>query len=249
MKQITANQLEFQKQVKRLRNIIYRGKKKGYIFSEDIIPQRPKRITQKFLQQLQLTTAADVYASSYYVNPETGEAVSGLEQRKEVKRRAGRIAAATRKARKSYGSKSEQEYEYFPKVPIYDAILDLLDTIPDALFIHGSESNISDRKNMAKDIFIEAWERESHAPHGSDPRYPQLGYQNFIDYWNDKYSIIQEYVQLITFASDQDVVEYSFGYLFRILNYQKDLTLEQAKGSATLADFANGLYSKKGQPL
>ena len=56
-KNLTPNQQAWEKELKRLQQFIRRAKKRGYTFSEDVIPETPKRITKKQLSPVSGSTA------------------------------------------------------------------------------------------------------------------------------------------------------------------------------------------------
>ena len=70
----TKNQIAFEREVKRLTRFVKQAERQGVYFPEAPIPKMPKRITQKTLQKLQLTTRADIQARGYVVDYDTGEA-------------------------------------------------------------------------------------------------------------------------------------------------------------------------------
>ena len=52
-KKQTENQKAYQKERRRLLQAVHRAEKQGYIFTEDIIPEMPKRVTKKQLENIQ----------------------------------------------------------------------------------------------------------------------------------------------------------------------------------------------------
>lgn len=59
-KHVSQVELEYRKQRKRLQNAVYRARKKGYIFPDNIIPERPKKITKAYVNRLSKITAAQI---------------------------------------------------------------------------------------------------------------------------------------------------------------------------------------------
>lgn len=51
-KRLTPNQKIFYSEIERIQRAVKRYQKKGYIFSDDIIPEKPARITKKYLTEL-----------------------------------------------------------------------------------------------------------------------------------------------------------------------------------------------------
>lgn len=106
-KNITSNQQEWEKELKRLNQFIKRAEKRGYIFDENIIPETPQRITKKKLTEIKDINANTLYSSAKYFNKETGETISGLEARKIERKKASQKAAQTKKI-KSQNTTSEK---------------------------------------------------------------------------------------------------------------------------------------------
>lgn len=62
----TINQQLWSKEVRRIRNFIKRASKRGFEFDANIIPEMPKRVTKKALQELRRqTTPNRIYMRSY----------------------------------------------------------------------------------------------------------------------------------------------------------------------------------------
>lgn len=95
-KNITPNQQEWKKELKRLNQFIKRAEKRGYIFDENIIPETPERITKKKLSEIKDINANALYSSAKYFNKETGETISGIEARKIERKKASQKAARTK---------------------------------------------------------------------------------------------------------------------------------------------------------
>lgn len=107
---LTPNQREYAKQVKRIKSAVKRAEKRGYIFSEDVIPQTPKRITKAAIERLQEITAAKLYAKAEYAVPSTGEIVSGTEGRKIERKKSANKGKITRQRNKKRDTFWEEDY-------------------------------------------------------------------------------------------------------------------------------------------
>ena len=105
-RKLTPLQAEYIKQERRIKSFVRRATKRGFIFPENIIPERPKRITQKAVERLREMTAPSLYKEAQYVEPSTGEVVSGYQGRKSERRRAAR--KGRRKAKTYKGTRYEQ---------------------------------------------------------------------------------------------------------------------------------------------
>lgn len=81
---------EYNKQLKRVKSFIRRAEKKGFVFSENVVPSRPKRITQASVRKLEKLTPNKLYQKAEYVSELTyGEVVpgkKGLQLNKEFQK-------------------------------------------------------------------------------------------------------------------------------------------------------------------
>lgn len=75
----------YNKQIKRIRQFVRRAERRGYIFPETLIPQKPKKITQASVRRLQSITPARMYKKAKYMDYSTGELISGTKARKAEK--------------------------------------------------------------------------------------------------------------------------------------------------------------------
>ena len=94
-----AKNEEYNKQRKRIKQLISRAKKRGYTFPENIIPPKPTKIYQKDINKLKSLTPEKIYAKAKYTDPRTNEIVKGDVGRKREKLFASRKSAYTRKYR------------------------------------------------------------------------------------------------------------------------------------------------------
>lgn len=96
----TANQRAYSKQVKRIKQFIRRAEKRGYQFTEDVLPKKPKRITQASIRKLQNLTPEKLYQKAVYGGEATsGEIVKGTEGVKLERSLRAKKATQTRKYR------------------------------------------------------------------------------------------------------------------------------------------------------
>lgn len=97
-------QQEYYKQRKRIQSYINRKKKEGIVFSEDVIPSVPKKITQSSVNGLQKLTAKELQKKMLF-NSQTGEVFNGT----------------------SLGQVTE---EYYPQVNMVDSLKNQIRTLP-----------------------------------------------------------------------------------------------------------------------
>lgn len=97
-KQTEAEKL-YSKQLKRIKQFIRRAEKRGFIFEEDIIPQKPKKVTKASVRKLEKLTPEKLYKKSLYVEESTGEIEEAQKRLKEERKQRARKAVKTRKER------------------------------------------------------------------------------------------------------------------------------------------------------
>lgn len=96
----TPNQRAYAKQVKRIKQFIRRAEKRGYQFSENVLPQKPKRVTQASIRKLAQLTPEKLYQKAVYGGEASGgEIVKGTEGIKLERKVRAQKAAQTRKYR------------------------------------------------------------------------------------------------------------------------------------------------------
>ena len=111
-KKLTNNQRAYEKERKRLQAGLRRWERKGFIFQESPIPDRPDRVTQKRLNQIRNLKPADLLRYAQ-VAGEGGEIISGSQAYQERRKASARKAAETRarnraSARAFYGYTIDQ---------------------------------------------------------------------------------------------------------------------------------------------
>lgn len=96
----TSAERAYSNQVKRIKQFIRRAEKRGYQFSEDVLPQQPKRVTQASVRKLAKLTPKKLYKKAVYGGLATeGEIVLGTEGVKLERSLRAKKAAETRKYR------------------------------------------------------------------------------------------------------------------------------------------------------
>ena len=91
---------EYNKQLKRVKSFTRRAEKKGFVFSENVIPSRPKRITQASVRKLKKLTPNKLYQKAEYVSEATyGEVISGKKGLQIVKQQQKEQRKAKQKQR------------------------------------------------------------------------------------------------------------------------------------------------------
>lgn len=88
---------EYTKERERIKSFIKRAKERGYIFPDDVLEERPKHPTAEQLKALKALTPSELYSKAVYIiDPETGEVITGTEQRQRERKKASEKAKATK---------------------------------------------------------------------------------------------------------------------------------------------------------
>lgn len=96
----TPAERAYSKQVKRIKQFIIRAEKRGYKFSEDVLPQKPKRVTQASVRKLAKLTPEKLYQKAIYGGlASEGEIVPATVGVKLERSLRSKKAAETRKYR------------------------------------------------------------------------------------------------------------------------------------------------------
>lgn len=93
----TKNQLDYEIELKKLKLRIKRAEKSGYLFPENIIPEKPTRVYKKDIQQLSKLKGDTLRAKAdFFVDKRTGETFTGSEGVKIQHHRASIKAKQTK---------------------------------------------------------------------------------------------------------------------------------------------------------
>lgn len=112
---------EYNKELRRIKQFIRRAEKRGYQFKDNVIPERPNRITKASVRKLKKITPETLYKKSVYGGEATfGEAVKGTEGRKAERKLARQRASETRKLRKQAKTVTTPEPTFTPPTNISD---------------------------------------------------------------------------------------------------------------------------------
>lgn len=94
----TQAEREYAKQLKRIKQFIRRAEKRGYQFEEDVIPNKPKRVTKASVRKLAKLTPEKLYKKAVYGGEATyGEIVPATKGLKLERSLRAKKASETRK--------------------------------------------------------------------------------------------------------------------------------------------------------
>ena len=218
-KKQTENQKAYQKERRRLLQAVSRAEKQGYIFPEDVVPELPKRVTKKQLENIQKIKPKELYKKAEFVYQETGEIVPAEQRKQEVKQEAKIKAKETRKKKTST-----------PYIPTYYPTISIIDTIRDRLSELTREAKppipIENRKNELLAIF------EDNVTLYDD------NIEDYEHYLEAHESEIAELLNVISYDSNAEQVSASFVALGRLLNMQS-LSMSQAENLSMMTEYYN----------
>lgn len=131
----TPVQAEYYKQRKRLQSALSRERSSGYVFTENVLPQIPSRITKASVEKLKKIKPKDLRSkASGVIDFETGEYI---KKTKTSKNAVEQLAKQQRPKRKNKEiqyetpvSQAETEESYIPTFDIIQYITDMLNSLP-----------------------------------------------------------------------------------------------------------------------
>lgn len=124
-KKKTPNQREYDRQIRRIKSNITRIRNQGFTVNFEM-PIKPKRITKKKLHELSEIKTSDIYSQSTYIDPETGELLTGqLGVLRSKQRRTERVQRG-----KIVLDNLQQLIRSFRVTPAKNVIEKVLDVIP-----------------------------------------------------------------------------------------------------------------------
>lgn len=96
VKKKTQAEIQYAKELRRIKQFISRAEKRDYRFSDDVIPQKPQKIGSRSVQKLKHITPKELYKKATALT-ETGDIVSGTQKRLEERRISAQKSAETRR--------------------------------------------------------------------------------------------------------------------------------------------------------
>ena len=147
----TPAERAYSKQVKRIKQFISRAEKRGYQFNEDLLPQRPKRVTQASVRKLAKLTPEKLYQKAVYGGLASyGEIVPATEGVKLERSFRAKKAAETRKYRLAEPKQEPTNTKGFvPPENISDD-----ETFFDAVVITGFKAHVRQFNEHASNLLL-----------------------------------------------------------------------------------------------
>lgn len=101
---------EYNKERNRIKRFIRNAEKRGYVFDPNLIPPKPKTITEGSIRRLSKIRPAQLYNKAYAISAVTGQPISVEQRKKEIRQEAARRAWETRRRKKDL-----EQYERIKK--------------------------------------------------------------------------------------------------------------------------------------
>lgn len=224
-KRLTPMQKAWNKEIERLRKFQSRAEKRGYTFSEDFIPERPRRITKKRLAELKARTPKTEYAKAQYTTP-TGTKVSGTEGRKMERSAAARRGAQSRAAkRRESAEPTGAPDDSVGEFNVIEQIIQGFGGIPEVKY-GGKYQNLIDLesgKQVCVNLLLNEWDRRTDMGAGAE----------YADYLRSiESALAYEISQIIYNDSDQETVDGHYSYIASMIK-GGPLTMSEAQEMET----------------
>lgn len=126
-KKLTPMQQAFKKEQKRIKSLIKRAEKRGYKFEENLIPDLPKRVTKKALEEIKRLKPDRLYKHS--ISWIDGQQVSGKKKRTIERKKSAEKARITREMRKTFYTGDVETQDYIPILSPENVIGSYLQTL------------------------------------------------------------------------------------------------------------------------
>lgn len=195
-KPLSPNQQAFKKEQNRLRAAQRRLEKQGYYFTESVIPQMPKRVTAKALQEIKGLRPIDLRRKALWVDSSTGELKgTGLElyarQRKQTSAKLSKAGKRTenvnrlrimaaRRAGKTIAS--YEQYIADTEARYYEEQKMIAESYDDQIVPHWRNLFASLESNYTTHEIVEAMTEVGGVPepaYAPDPFYQWLQFSKF----------------------------------------------------------------------
>ena len=216
MKKLTKiqkqNKAEYTKQLKRVKQFISRAEKRGYHFP-DVLPTPPTgNPTKRDINKLKKLRPDTLYGQALYANPETGEAITGLEARKLERKISANKAVKSRNktTQNSRTSDTVNTHEYIP-----DETENVIAYIRERIRSWSPDSSMSRYMAEAKKRHISALE------HLLDNAILELGKKQVARNLQGSAQRVSEIVDTILLASNQDEVYVALNEIAEIIKGSK----------------------------
>lgn len=150
----TPNQIEFEKELKRIRRAEKRLQKQGYVIDNRVLGRTSyKRYTKAAIERLKSISPTELRAAALHES-KTGEIISGTEFYKQQRSEAAKRAAETRKIKKKKKDVADykQNKDQLPTFEVKQYLINILDLA----FNDQTKKNAKDIVNKLKQAIDDA---------------------------------------------------------------------------------------------
>lgn len=210
---------QYQKERKRLNQLARRLEKRGYIVNRSkFIPTKPKRLTEKSVERLRKIKPENVYKKIQFVDPETGEIVSGVKGKKIEKNKR----AEKRKTREPEPKRWDTEPEETEEPE--EVTTDIRDTEPEEEPPGIWDIAIDNLLDIVRQIDIELDDPKCKNPDKLfyiqgliQDQIDQYGQRKYAELIIDAIPQINALLETLYLSSEQEKVELAFNHLIDLL--------------------------------
>lgn len=165
----TPIQTEYYKQRKRLQSALSRERNTGYVFTDNVLPQIPKRITKESVERLKKIKPKDLRSKAAgIIDFETGEYIKKTKTSNKAIEQLAKQQRPKRQKKEIHNdssvSLSETVDEYVPTFDIIQYITDKLNSLPLSLIridrLSSRTKRVEIRLERSNAILIEALNRQ-----------------------------------------------------------------------------------------
>ena len=233
MAKISATKAAYRKERKRVLQFISRAKKRGYVFEESVVPDLVKTPRAKDVKSLKQLTPTELYKKSYKIDTYTGEAVEGIEGRKQERKIAAQKARQTRKRRQS-------TVEYYPNeadiiINNVSEEIESLDFGPLNRLTGEIDSQLESLSSMPKYQATMHVENVNRLKRLLDSAIQSEGLENVAMRIKENYDLLYETSLIVAYHSSQEEVNIAINRFTTIITGHA-LTMEQARYNSDYID-------------
>ena len=229
--------LLLKKQQRRLRRFIKNAEKRGYIFSKDIIPKQPKRVTQASVNRLKKLTPDVLYKKAKYITQD-GETVTGTKGRQIERKKSADKRKQTLSHKKQVNDKTPVTHSKHNKhtknkqnLPhAVDTIIGNMSSVLDT--VESEISNWNTQPNWSS-YWVGVKEQDKNTVNKLlTNAIIQYGYENVAKRLQEHGNDIERIINSILYGSDREQIQFDLIEFATIL-HSRPLTLDE---SATLTE-------------
>lgn len=231
-KKVSKTTQEYNKELARIKRFINRAQKRGFIFPENVIPNRPKRITSKSVSRLKKLNPDTLYRKATYVDTTTGEIRRGEVGREIERSKSAKKAAETRRAKKeaernfwtggnnnipkptdNIGFGSDEDYNRIRFENFLDQLFERLGTPIDINY----QTEFGQHRRRSAAIVAAAEQARKAILQAVDNQVNRYGKARFGEMLQEHAADISLYIDMLLYASTSSAVNTAYTGLYQII--------------------------------